>query len=371
MKKQSLILWALITLFLANTGIVQAQNVLASPSSLVVQGTIVKTANNQVTIYGKPSGDINGLFSNIVVCVSIATLDCNSEPASVSFTTPIPHLEVNYIPKYCNGGRAFYAFNLTQNLNVAPVSWTANMDNVIGVVTFPVGTSSSIVQLNDEENGGGNGWISFYIEQQGQGDITSFTRFYGVGATATYVPTQDPIVLPIELLDFTAKVKTSDVFLTWSTGNEAGLHHFEIERSLTGKDFFVVGNVKQQEGNTYRFTDEAALSNDFILFYRLKTVDKEGSFSYSPIRQVIQNKAISIKVYPNPARESITIEGIETNDGWQAVMTDALGKVILSKQALTNYTELDTKQIPTGMYLLTIKSDYGQTISQHKVMIKQ
>lgn len=117
-------------------------------------------------------------------------------------------------------------------------------------------------------------------------------------------------ILPVEFLNFSATYQSSEhlTSLNWSTGKEWENSHFEIERAInTVREWEVIGRV---EGNgysdgpvEYSFEDlNLPLSGGYV-FYRIKQVDIDGSYSYSNTRSINipKTNAESIwKIYPNP-----------------------------------------------------------------------
>ncbi len=114
--------------------------------------------------------------------------------------------------------------------------------------------------------------------------------------------------LPVKLIGFDAiRLSNKMVKLSWVTAEEINSEAFIIERSEDSKLFIAIGKVKSR-GNSndvtnYSFTDVDATQGK--LYYRLKQVDFNGTFSYSDIKVVTQeNKStqgIHASIYPNPS----------------------------------------------------------------------
>ena len=92
--------------------------------------------------------------------------------------------------------------------------------------------------------------------------------------------------LPIELIYFEGTPNPSFNLLKWSTASEHNSDYFQIERSIDGEEWKVVGS-KLASGNStvtvnYNYLDSF---DDFVInYYRLKQVDKDGQFKlYDPI----------------------------------------------------------------------------------------
>jgi hypothetical protein len=93
----------------------------------------------------------------------------------------------------------------------------------------------------------------------------------------------------VELFTFSAYAVVDHTRLEWSTGNEGDLNTFIIERSSDGSYFIPVGQ-KEAEGSfsMYQFTDGSPLDADAerIFYYRLKMVNRDGTYRYSDIEEV-------------------------------------------------------------------------------------
>jgi len=102
--------------------------------------------------------------------------------------------------------------------------------------------------------------------------------------------------LPVELVSFSARQQGKDVTLFWETATEVNNLGFEIERKhRAASDWEKIGFVPG-EGNSstpvsYNYRDENAMKYDG-LGYRLKQLDNDGSFEYSPEIAVTSEKAV-------------------------------------------------------------------------------
>lgn len=68
-------------------------------------------------------------------------------------------------------------------------------------------------------------------------DIQFGAYYYGYGTCA--------VVLPVELVSFTAKESDNKIILNWTTLSEVNNHHFELESSGNGIDFVPIGEREQ------------------------------------------------------------------------------------------------------------------------------
>ena len=92
--------------------------------------------------------------------------------------------------------------------------------------------------------------------------------------------------LPVELIYFDGIENSSYNTLIWSTASEHNSDYFQIERSVNGEDWDVVG-VKLASGYSTTKIDYSHLDSfeeSVINYYRLKQVDYNGQFKiYGPI----------------------------------------------------------------------------------------
>ena len=86
---------------------------------------------------------------------------------------------------------------------------------------------------------------------------------------------------------------------------------FNIQRSFNGKDFNSIGHITPRSAtgvNTYDYVD--AIDNIGVakIYYRLQAVNQDQSYTFSRIVPLtITSNKETLKVYPNPAKNIITI----------------------------------------------------------------
>ncbi|MEI6948301.1 Ig-like domain-containing protein [Paraflavisolibacter sp. H34] len=135
---------------------------------------------------------------------------------------------------------------------------------------------------------------------------------YSAPATATACLTiivyPDPahLVLPLRLHAFDAVAAgPGRVSLRWKTLEEENTARFEVEHSRDGRTYTSVGTVaaagRALEASYAFGYDRAAEGKNF---FRLRMVDRDEQYTYSPVRQVTLSgaKAGELTVFPNPVR---------------------------------------------------------------------
>lgn len=100
--------------------------------------------------------------------------------------------------------------------------------------------------------------------------------------------------------------------------------------------------------------------------YRLKQVDIDGKFDYSVVRTVWFDRTHKvINIHPNPARESVTISGLDGDETIQVY--DVLGKRVSETKADQASVAIPMGNMIEGIYYIRITSVNG-AVSSHKIV---
>ncbi len=157
--------------------------------------------------------------------------------------------------------------------------------------------------------------------------------------------------LPITLVTFggerreQAGEKTEEVKLTWATASEVSNKGFEIQVSDNAQTFKKIAFVEGRGNSTTVSSYQLAVSNPNDGYYRLKQVDFDGKFSYSPI--VFVEGVETLKVYPNPNSGTFTISVGKDKLDLPASLLNAQGVEVWRG------TQTEVKaNLPAGMYFL-------------------
>ena len=141
--------------------------------------------------------------------------------------------------------------------------------------------------------------------------------------------------LPVELVRFTAELHGADALLKWATASERNNDHFDVEASADGRTFGRIGQVpghgSSVQAHEYQLTDPAiARYAASPVYYRLRQVDLDGTFSYSPVRTVAVGKP-GLALFPNPTTNATTLIGAAP--GTVVTVLDAVGRQVLAATA--------------------------------------
>lgn len=158
-----------------------------------------------------------------------------------------------------------------------------------------------------------------------------------------------PILLPVELVSFDVVGGGLENKLSWKAANEAGLREFVVERSTDGSVFLPIGVVAGGTGG-YVFADEAPGA---VNFYRLRMVNIDGAFSYSPVRKV--GSSVVVACYPNPVVDYIHVKTGLSSARYMVVSMD--GKILQSGVIGGGQVSLNVTGAPKGMMILRVENE--------------
>jgi hypothetical protein len=172
------------------------------------------------------------------------------------------------------------------------LAWLSDNDHGL---TF-TGTNAQVWRSDNN----GSTWVRQGTVQNGSSRQVTVTT---TALNALYTVSSTAAPLPVELAAFTAQLHGPAVALNWRTASEKDNAYFDVERSLTGKEFAAIARVPGQ-GTTTSPTDYARLDDKLpagatTLYYRLRQVDRTGTATYSPVQAVqLSTQAATFAVYP-------------------------------------------------------------------------
>lgn len=183
--------------------------------------------------------------------------------------------------------------------------------------------------------------------------------------------------LPLTLLSFNATVNNCVPSLKWVTESEINTDRFEIESYQFNNNgtWKKVGEVTAKgtlASSTYSFIDNTGYASKEKIQYRLKMIDKDGSYTYSEILPLlIDCNQITVQAYPNPVQDGklyVNISG--ANGKTESILLSVSGQVV-SRKTITNGTNvIDVSAIANGTYILNVVGANGMN-KKVKVLINK
>ncbi len=137
-----------------------------------------------------------------------------------------------------------------------------------------------------------------------------------------------------------------------------------------GQNFSAITRINATGNANYSFADLLNSTSSPVLYYRLKSVDKDGDFKLSTIVKIKMNAGERFaEVSPNPFKENLKVN-IESpsQDKVTLIVTDLSGRKLLkqNKNVFAGKNTIDINgadKFAKGSYLLTIiASQRMQTI---------
>jgi hypothetical protein len=198
--------------------------------------------------------------------------------------------------------------------------------------------------------------LTFLITGSNTSSSDCSDTLYGNGEGAnSYEINFDFTALPITLISFTATSQSGLNLLLWQTGVEANSKGFEVEGSTDGINFQDIAFVAAKGSNsTYSYTDGPTNK-----FYKLKMLDLDGSFKESDIVSVQTSQSSALKVYPNPADNTINVIGNGTVN-----IYDVSGKLMMSAATKDGYVQIDISKLPQGLYFVSTGKDAVEVVKK-------
>jgi hypothetical protein len=173
-------------------------------------------------------------------------------------------------------------------------------------------------------------------------------------------------VMPVTLLDFNAVLQNKKVKTLWSVAAEVNTKVYEVEHSTDGSAFKQIGTVTPYAASQVKDYSFDHLNPPFGKnYYRLKIVDFDGSYKYSPVRMINVSGTIAVNIYPNPVKDLLYIS-ISREDGKPSDVRiiNAFGQQ-LWQQKITGNAQVSTRKWAAGMYWVQVNE--AGTVTTYKI----
>lgn len=172
--------------------------------------------------------------------------------------------------------------------------------------------------------------------------------------------------LPVELLDFGAECRGSQVELYWVTGSENNSSHFVVERGMDGEYFDAIAEVGaagfSQTAQSYRYLDQTSVGQ---VYYRLRTVDLDGTWRLGPTIPVscgVSGGLAIVSAWDTGELLNVMIKSPIAQDATVSIY-DPGGKLLLSQAAhLLNgevIVPLPRRNMAFGIYMIHVNASNG------------
>jgi hypothetical protein len=188
----------------------------------------------------------------------------------------------------------------------------------------------------------------------------------------TDVTTSTIMMLPVDLLDFTAKMNGQIVELNWATASERNSSKFIVQRSTDMIEWEHIDDL-DAAGYSYQVVNYASLDkepNKGITYYRLLQMDNDGSYEYSKAISVNNDNEISrVELFPNPVKVGETLR-INSLGAETVQVINSMGAVVYEQSEVSGeYIKILTEEFVAGLYYVRIQ--IGAEVESRPLLIKE
>ena len=92
---------------------------------------------------------------------------------------------------------------------------------------------------------------------------------------------------------------------------------------------------------------------------------------FIPIYNIVKKENQLMKLFPNPAKNSITITYPFKNENYIVSISNLLGETVFTKQTeglANNHIDLNIEELNSGYYVLQVKSNNGAVLAKTKLI---
>jgi hypothetical protein len=174
--------------------------------------------------------------------------------------------------------------------------------------------------------------------------------------------------VPVELTSFTASVNPAgQAVLNWATASEINNRGFEVERRSVDGQYITIGFVEgygtTSEEKSYTYVDRTVTPGSYT--YRLKQIDFNGQFEYSPeVELEVTPPAVFglDQNYPNPFNPTTNIKFSLAEAGFvKLAVYNSLGEEVAvlvnnTIEAGFHNVNFDAANLPSGTYVYRLEA---------------
>lgn len=308
----------------------------------------------------------------------------NGSPFVIGGDTVEYSIEVTNTGNINAAGVKLYDY-IPPSTSYVPNSTTLNGDPVAdvgGLMPYSL-TGGQLIYSPGEQSGiikpgaANKAVVKFWVKTEPHYEVCNQSKvmLLDVDGNTIYVNSNDPTqtggqsptcfysdgVLPLNNLKFKGGLQNEWSVLYWSLPGDDTIAWFEIEYAENGVSFSTIGKVGAQDAMNmeynYRYTDKAHAFSA-LRYYRLKIVQKGGSYTYSGIIRM-NAKGTGIQVSPNPFDKNLQVQlPLKSNEAVSIRLTDFYGREVFRTneqlQAGSHFMNITVPELVKGMYVLEI-----------------
>lgn len=246
------------------------------------------------------------------------------------------------------------------------LAWDANSCPVWALTDLRVARYDGVSTWQNEGNTATTGTTAAGTVTSGV--VTSFSPFTLAAITAN--------PLPVTLVSFTAWYDDGVDQLEWITTSEINNDYFMVERANDEGEFIPIGRVDghgtTSQTNYYHYTDTDPLEGNN--HYRLRQVDYNGQYVYSPIRVVVPDQTGSLEILSSSSVNGVIDVAVVAVEGKtvQVHITDVAGREVYTEEEVIEDqpTHFVTSRLNSGVYFIDV-SDGTKRITKKVELLNE
>lgn len=215
---------------------------------------------------------------------------------------------------------------------------------------IPAGGSTTF-DVNFNPNGLSSNYTGEVMVFSEDCDQPMFT--FGIEASSS-----DP--LPISLIDFSTEAIDNQTLINWNTAQEVAANGFQIEWTTTQETWQTIGFVNSKNrAAAYEFIHPKPAAG--INYYRLKLLDKDGQFEYSPVRTAVFDSSDLDDNWlsPNPTQDHIEIglpQQFNSKLPTELRIFNNAGQLVRKSNFINQHTS-NLGNLPNGLYYVQLRQN--------------
>jgi hypothetical protein len=169
-------------------------------------------------------------------------------------------------------------------------------------------------------------------------------------------------VLPLRNIVLKGNLNGGIITINWNTIGELDVNKFELQRSLDGINFIAITNQasKGDGDKAYHAADNQLGINGKVAYYRIKTIDKNGNYSYSGVIKINLDELKEVVIRPNPFIAAVNLQfNVQEKTNGTVNIYNIDGKKVYGRyfelaQGLNSIEVNGLEKLPAGVYIIEL-----------------
>ncbi|MBK8556507.1 MAG: S8 family peptidase [Lewinellaceae bacterium] len=195
---------------------------------------------------------------------------------------------------------------------------------------------------------------------------------FGHGRIDALAAVTSALSLPVEFLSFKGVFEKNAVQLNWQTATENDCAYFEVQRSVDGISWKVLGKVAchgySQQLQSYQFADTSPRNG--INYYRLRQMDGAGTYAFSKVIAVeARGAGLVFQAIAQPAAGAVLLEiaGTPVDAQLKVQVYSSDGRLVLEANA-ADRALVPVNNLSAGVYVARLLDQDKQLLGVSRLV---